>query len=109
MKLLDAWRKRARKALDNWSPSSEIAVAEEKLESYDLSPCESGGIGRRPAGGSGVLPLLSRRNLWAPTGSLTLKRSTATISLPEKVAELVDAQRGARGGFQRRRSLRDRR
>ena len=38
MKLLDAWRKRARKALDNWSPSSEIAVAEQELESYDLSP-----------------------------------------------------------------------
>ncbi len=29
MKLPDDWRKRARKALDNWSPSSEIAVAVE--------------------------------------------------------------------------------
>jgi hypothetical protein len=54
-------------------------------------PCESGGTGRRAAGGTGVSPEQISRNLW-PTGSLTRADSKARIPTPAKVAELVDAQ-----------------
>ena len=47
--------------------------------------------------GFGGVPRLSRRNLWIPTGSLTVRNSKAILVLPAKVAELVDAQRGVRG------------